>query len=194
MLARAGTDAGAYLQPRSRRAAPDRSRRCSSASCASCTTRERRASREDWRTRHGLRHAVLARGHRSRTTPEFATATRRPPNCWPTSRRYLAIGGVVATHPTHRRPGRRASRAALERVAPGGFDVRFGSKFEPPLLEDGRGVVSRRRLRRGRRPGPRAALIVDVDRPVHESRAKAALGDEVDFLEIGAWYDAPGLP
>ena len=57
------------------------------------------------------------------------------------TRRYLAIGGVVAAHRTHGRAGGGASLRALERDAPGGFDVRFGSKFEPPLLEEAADVV-----------------------------------------------------
>jgi ferrochelatase len=49
-------------------------------------------------------------------------------------RRYNAIGG---TSPLAQRSADQVAglAAQLERHMPGGFDVRFGSKYEPPLLE-----------------------------------------------------------
>jgi protoporphyrin/coproporphyrin ferrochelatase len=82
--------------------------------------------------------------------------------------------------------------AALERRAPGGFDVRFGSKYEPPLLEttaesfrdDGFGVVV------GLVLAPHSSSM-STDQ--YMSRAEEALGDGVDFVSIGAWWEFPGF-
>ena len=50
------------------------------------------------------------------------------------TRRYNAIGG---TSPLAKRTDDQVAgiAAALERLSPGRYDVRFGSKYEPPLLE-----------------------------------------------------------
>ena len=51
------------------------------------------------------------------------------------TRRYLAIGGVSPL--TERTAAQVEGVAAiLEKRHPGEYDVRFGSKFEPPLLEE----------------------------------------------------------
>ncbi len=109
-------------------------RRCSKRSFASCTTRARRAFNDD------RAYSCMAYGTPStpmtsrRTTREFVTAVLPPPNSSPTStplqrhRRHVAAGAHAA--PTRWRASPRRSR-----TRPGGFDVRFGSKYEPPLLE-----------------------------------------------------------
>jgi ferrochelatase len=107
------------------------------------------------------------------------------------TRRYLAIGGVSPL--TERTTAQVAGiTAALERDAPGVFDVRFGSKFEAPVLEE-----------------PAAAFrdegfdkVVGIVLAPHSStmstdqymnRARETLGANVEFVAVGAWYDAPGF-
>jgi ferrochelatase len=106
-------------------------------------------------------------------------------------RRYNAIGG---TSPLAQRSADQVAgiAAQLERHSPGGFDVRFGSKYEPPLLEttaqefraEGFDVVV------GLVLAPHSSSM-STDQ--YMSRAKAALGDDVDFIEIGAWWEFPGF-
>jgi ferrochelatase len=106
-------------------------------------------------------------------------------------RRYDAIGG---TSPLAQRTADQVEgiSAALERLAPGDFDVRFGSKYEPPLLEeaaasfrnDGFNLVI------GLVLAPHSSSM-STDQ--YMSRAREALGPDVAFVEIGAWYDAPGF-
>ena len=89
------------------------------------------------------------------------------------TRRYLAIGGVSPL--TERTAAQVAGiTAALERDAPGVFDVRFGSKFEAADARRARRRLSRRGLRQSDRHRACAALLDDVDRAVHESRARDA--------------------
>ena len=107
------------------------------------------------------------------------------------SDRYQDIGG---TSPLAQRTTAQvtAIAAALEARALGDFDVRFGSKYEPPMIED----VA---------PGFAADGVTHVVGLVlapHSSsmstdqymaRAKESLGDSVAFTEIGAWWNAPGF-
>jgi protoporphyrin/coproporphyrin ferrochelatase len=107
------------------------------------------------------------------------------------TRRYLAIGGVS---PLAERTAAQVIglRAALERDAPGEYDVRFGSKFEPPMLEEAAtsfrddgftkvvGIVL-------------APHSSSMSTEQYMSRARAVLGDEIEFITVGAWYDAPGF-
>jgi ferrochelatase len=82
--------------------------------------------------------------------------------------------------------------AQLERHSPGGFDVRFGSKYEPPLLEttaegfrsEGFDTVI------GLVLAPHSSSM-STDQYI--SRAREALGDDIEFLEIGAWWEFPGF-
>lgn len=107
------------------------------------------------------------------------------------ARRYNAIGG---TSPLAQRTADqvRGLAAALERLAPGRFDVRFGSKYEPPLLEeiaqsfrdDGVTTVV------GLVLAPHSSSM-STDQ--YMSRALASLGDDVRFIPIGAWWDSPGF-
>lgn len=106
-------------------------------------------------------------------------------------RRYNAIGG---TSPLAQRSADQVAgiAAALERRVPGGFDVRFGSKYEPPLLEttaesfrsEGFDVVV------GLVLAPHSSSM-STDQ--YMSRAKEALDGDVDFIEIGAWWEFPGF-
>lgn len=106
-------------------------------------------------------------------------------------RRYNAIGG---TSPLAQRSADQVAglAAALAQRAPGGFDVRFGSKYEPPLLEttaesfrdEGFDVVV------GLVLAPHSSSM-STDQ--YMSRARDALGAEVDFVEIGAWWEFPGF-
>ncbi len=106
-------------------------------------------------------------------------------------RRYNAIGG---TSPLAQRTADqvRGIAAALEQIAPGAYDVRFGSKYEPPLLEataesfrdDGFNLVI------GLVLAPHSSSM-STDQ--YMARAREALGADVEFIEIGAWYEAPGF-
>jgi ferrochelatase len=143
---------------------------------------------------------VLIMAHGTPSSPDgieaFYTRIRRghPPTpelLDDLTRRYLAIGGVS---PLTERTAAQVSgiAAALERDAPGVFDVRFGSKFESPMLEE-----------------PAAAFrdegfdtVIGIVLAPHSStmstdqymsRARDTLGANVQFISIGAWYDAPGF-
>jgi len=106
-------------------------------------------------------------------------------------RRYNAIGG---TSPLTQRSADQVAgiASALEHRRPGDFDVRFGSKYEPPLLEtiaesfraDGIRVVV------GLVLAPHSSSMSTAQ---YMSRAKEALGDNTEFLEIGAWWEFPGF-
>ncbi len=81
---------------------------------------------------------------------------------------------------------------ALDHLAPGEYDVRFGSKYEPPLLEeiaesfreDGFNLVI------GLVLAPHSS---SMSTDIHGSSAGEALGTTVDFIEIGAWWESPGF-
>ncbi len=106
-------------------------------------------------------------------------------------RRYDAIGG---TSPLAERTAAQVAgiAGALDELAPGHYDVRFGSKYEPPLLEET--AVSFRddgfNLVIGLVLAPHSSSM-STDQ--YMSRARAALGPDVEFIEIGAWYEAPGF-
>jgi len=107
------------------------------------------------------------------------------------TRRYNAIGG---TSPLAKRTDDQVAgiAAALERLSPGRYDVRFGSKYEPPLLEQA--ATSFREdhfnLVIGLVLAPHSSSM-STDQ--YMSRARQALGPDIEFVEIGAWYDAPGF-
>jgi ferrochelatase len=106
------------------------------------------------------------------------------------TRRYQAIGGIS---PLRERTDAQVNgiREQLEELAPGRFEVRFGSKYEPPLLEE-----------------PAASFVADGFEKViglvlapHSSsmstvqymeRAASQLAD-VEFITIGEWWDFPGF-
>lgn len=143
---------------------------------------------------------VLVMAHGTPSSPEgiepFYTRIRRgsppPPELLEElTLRYVAIGGVSPL--TERTAAQVAGIAAsLEERYPGVYDVRFGSKFEPPLLEEAAASF--------RDDG--FAKVVGIVLAPHSSsmsteqymsRARATLGDAVEFIEVGAWYDAPGF-
>lgn len=107
------------------------------------------------------------------------------------TRRYNAIGG---TSPLAQRTADQVVGIArvLEGVAPNQFDVRFGSKYEPPLLES---------TAQSFRDDGIATVIGLVLAPHSSSmstdqymdRARDALGDDVVFVPIGAWWEFPGF-
>lgn len=107
------------------------------------------------------------------------------------TRRYDAIGG---TSPLAQRTADQvnALRELLDERFPGRYDVRFGSKYEPPLLEE--------TAESFRRDG--VTTVIGLVLAPHSSsmstdqyfeRARAALGDEVHFVGIGAWWEQPGF-
>jgi ferrochelatase len=106
-------------------------------------------------------------------------------------RRYNAIGG---TSPLAQRTAAQVAGIArkLEEKAPGRYDVRFGSKYEPPLLEevaetfrdDGFTLVI------GLVLAPHSSSM-STDQ--YMSRARSALGPDIEFIEIREWYEAPGF-
>jgi len=154
----------------------------------SCTTRERRALDEDRRARDGYGT------RRRRTTSEtyytrFDTASTTPSSS--------PISSAVQRHWRHVAAGSEATMqvtgiaAALERRAPGAFDVRFGSKYEPPLLETTANRFGRR-IRRRRGPPPRThSSSMSTDQ--YMSRSKEALGERVTSSR-SARGGSSGLP
>ena len=105
--------------------------------------------------------------------------------------RYEAIGGVSPL--TERTAAQVAGiAAALERDAPGAFDVRFGSKFEPPLLEEAAASFRADGFEKvvGIVLAPHSSSMSTGQ---YLSRAREALGDDVEFVAVNAWYDAPGF-
>jgi ferrochelatase len=143
---------------------------------------------------------VLVMAHGTPASPEgieaFYTRIRR--GTAPTqeqldelTRRYLAIGGVS---PLAERTAAQVAglRAALERDAPGEFEVRFGSKFEPPLLEEAATSFRDQGFNKV------VSLVLaphssSLSTEQYMSRARTALGDDVEFVAIEAWWDAAGF-
>lgn len=134
------------------------------------------------------------------TTPEDVEAyyTRirhgRPPTpelLADLKRRYDAIGG---TSPLAERTAAQVAgiAAALERESPGAFDVRFGAKYEPPLLEEAATAFRAEGFTKvvGLVLAPHSSSM-STDQ--YMSRAREALGPDVELVEIGAWYLAPGF-
>ena len=106
-------------------------------------------------------------------------------------RRYDAIGG---TSPLAQRTADQvaALAAALHESSPGSFDVRFGSKYEPPLLEATAEGFRRDGLSRvvGLALAPHSSTM-STDQ--YMARAREALGPSVELVAIGAWWDFPGF-
>jgi len=134
------------------------------------------------------------------TTPEDVEAyyTRirhgRPPTpelLADLTRRYNAIGG---TSPLAQRTADQVAgvAAALDAEAPGTFDVRYGSKYEPPLLEAAAESFREEGFTKviGLVLAPHSSSM-STDQ--YMDRARAALGADIDFVPIGAWYEAPGF-
>ena len=106
-------------------------------------------------------------------------------------RRYDAIGGIS---PLAQRTAAQVDgiASALELASPGKFDVRFGSKYEPPLLEETAESFVRDGFTRviGIALTPHSSSM-STDQ--YMSRASQALGAAVTFSAIGAWWEAPGF-
>lgn len=143
---------------------------------------------------------VLVMAHGTPASPEgiepFYTRIRRghPPTpelLADLTRRYLAIGGVSPL--TERTAAQVAGIAkALAKRHPGLYDVRFGSKFEPPLLEEAATSFRDEGFEKviGIVLAPHSSSMSTAQ---YMSRARETLGDGVEFVEIGAWYEAPGF-
>lgn len=106
-------------------------------------------------------------------------------------RRYNAIGG---TSPLAQRTADQVAgiARALEVAAPGTFEVRFGSKYEPPMLEETAASFVADGFEHviGLVLAPHSSSM-STDQ--YMDRARAALGDGVRFTSIGAWWDFPGF-
>ena len=106
-------------------------------------------------------------------------------------RRYDAIGGIS---PLAERTAAQVAGLAdrLDQLAPGRYDVRFGSKYTEPSIEataesfraDGIDEVV------GIVLTPHQASMGSVE---YMTRAAAALGDEVAFHPVLHWYDVDGF-
>jgi ferrochelatase len=107
------------------------------------------------------------------------------------TRRYDAIGG---TSPLAQRTADQVAGIArvLDHVAPGDYDVRFGSKYEPPLLETAATSFRDEGFTRvvGLVLAPHSSSM-STDQ--YMARASEALGDDVTFTPIGAWWEFPGF-
>ena len=106
-------------------------------------------------------------------------------------RRYNAIGG---TSPLAQRTADqvRGITQALDALAPGTYDVRFGSKYEPPLLEEAAEGFRRDGVRDviGLALAPHSSSMSTLQ---YMNRARGALGEGVRFVPVGAWWEAPGF-
>jgi protoporphyrin/coproporphyrin ferrochelatase len=106
-------------------------------------------------------------------------------------RRYDAIGG---TSPLNERTLEQvdAIREALEDLARGAFDVRYGSKYGAPLVEETAGSLRDDGYQTviGLALAPHSSTMSTIE---YMSRARDALGDGVELIPIGAWWKAPGF-
>jgi len=143
---------------------------------------------------------VLVMAYGTPTTPDDVEAyyTRirhgRPPSAEQLADlvfRYNAIGGIS---PLAQRTADQvaALSRALDDAAPGRFDVRFGSKYEPPLLEESAESLRADGCTRvvGLALAPHSASMSTGQ---YMSRAREALGEDVDFIAVPAWWEAPGF-
>lgn len=143
---------------------------------------------------------VLVMAYGTPSTPEdvetYYTRIRhgRPPTpelLKELSDRYRDIGG---TSPLAQRTAAQVSALtlALQTKAPGAFDVRFGSKYEPPMIEDVAPGFARDGITKviGLVLAPHSSSM-STDQ--YMERARASLGNTVAFSEIGAWWDEPGF-
>ncbi len=106
-------------------------------------------------------------------------------------RRYDAIGGTspLAARTTDQV---RELAVALERRAPGVYDVCLGAKYEEPLIEDA--AAGLRAAGITRVVGlPLAPHSSSMSTDQYHERAAAALGDAIDYRPLGAWWEEPGF-
>ena len=143
---------------------------------------------------------VLVMAYGTPTTPEDVEAyyTRIRHGHAPTREqladlvfRYNAIGGIS---PLATRTADQVAALArrLDEVASGSFDVRFGSKYEPPLLEETAASFREEGFSDviGIALAPHSAAMSTGQ---YMARAKEALGGDVNFIEITQWWEAPGF-
>jgi len=106
-------------------------------------------------------------------------------------RRYDAIGGIS---PLAERTDAqvRGIAAALERRSPGQFDVRFGSKYTAPSIEEAAASFLADGITTvvGITLTPHSATMGSGE---YLARAAAALEDGGTFLPISEWYDTEGF-
>lgn len=106
------------------------------------------------------------------------------------TRRYQAIGGIS---PLRERTDAQVAgiRAQLDALAPGQFDVRFGSKYEPPLLEEPAASFASDGFDKviGLVLAPHSSSMSTVQ---YMERAASQL-EGVDFVAIGEWWNFPGF-
>ena len=106
-------------------------------------------------------------------------------------RRYDAIGGTSPLA-ARTRDQVEALASTLARRYPGRYDVRFGAKYEPPLIEETAAAFVRDGVREviGLALAPHSSTMSTDE---YMARAREALGPEVAFRAVGAWWDAPGF-
>jgi protoporphyrin/coproporphyrin ferrochelatase len=147
-----------------------------------------------------MKTGVLVMAYGTPTTPDdvetYYTRIRhgRPPTpeqLADLTRRYDAIGG---TSPLAQRTADQVAGIArvLNVVAPNQFDVRFGSKYEPPLLE------STAQSFRNDAVDTVIGLVLaphssSMSTDQYMDRARDALGDDIEFIPVGAWWEFPGF-
>ncbi len=106
-------------------------------------------------------------------------------------RRYDAIGG---TSPLAGRTREQvdALSATLARRYPLHYDVRFGAKYEPPLIEETAASFAADGVTDvvGLALAPHSSSMSTDE---YMARAREALGPTVAFRPIGAWWDTPGF-
>jgi ferrochelatase len=147
-----------------------------------------------------VKTGVLVMAYGTPTTPDDVEAyyTRIRHGHPPTSEqladlvfRYNAIGGIS---PLARNTASQvvALSRRLEELAPGQFDVRFGSKYEPPLIEE--------TAQQFRDEG--FTTVIGIALAPHSSamstgqymsRAAESLGAGVTFIAVDEWWRAPGF-
>jgi len=105
--------------------------------------------------------------------------------------RYNDLGG---TSPLAARTAAQVAgiAAELERRFPGQFDVRFGSKYEPPMIEDiaPSFVADGFEHVIGLVLAPHSSSMSTTQ---YMDRARACLGDHLRLSEIHSWWDVPAF-
>ena len=103
--------------------------------------------------------------------------------------RYNDLGG---TSPLAARTAAQVDgiAAELEKRFPGQFDVRFGSKYEPPMIEDTAPTFVADGFEHviGLVLAPHSSSMSTTQ---YMDRARACLGDSLRFSEIHSWWDNP---
>ena len=144
---------------------------------------------------------VLVMAHGTPSRPEdieaFYTAIRRgrPPTPELLAElvgRYEALGGVSPLA-ERTRAQVEGLAAALEARAPGGFVVRYGSKYTSPTIEEGMAALEAEGV----------DTVVGLVLTPHQSslgsggylsRAAEAAGEATRFVPVPSWYRATGFP